>query len=151
MDRFTLPIIVKRSVQAWLLLALLSFTCNSQAVQENVWGCGQDEAVLKDKRGMTVWLTPQQLKRLALNVVNATLQGQTCITHKVEVSVDVYVDAKGNVECSRVEKAHPLLRSVSLEAVRKWSFKPTLVNGNPVGVFGRIVFYFQQGSREGVP
>ncbi|HEX5709250.1 MAG TPA: energy transducer TonB, partial [Pyrinomonadaceae bacterium] len=58
------------------------------------------------------------------------------------VTVYVVVNEKGEVE--RVQRADgPLqLQSAASEAARRWKFRPTLVDGQPVRVSGYINFNF---------
>jgi TonB family protein len=58
------------------------------------------------------------------------------------VEVEVLTDESGNVISAKTRSGHPLLRQAALEAARKWKFRPTLVNGQPVRVTGVLVFDF---------
>jgi TonB family protein len=62
------------------------------------------------------------------------------ITGTVKVLVEI--DEKGDVIDAVVVGGHPLLREVSLEAARKWKFRPTLVNDKPIKVQGILTFNF---------
>lgn len=57
-------------------------------------------------------------------------------TAKVQGTVDVsiVIDAGGNVEQAKVVRSIPQLDSAALDAVRKWKFSPTIVNGVAVPV-----------------
>ncbi len=58
------------------------------------------------------------------------------------VGVEVTVDETGHVIAAEAVSGHPLLRSASVEAARKWTFTPTVVDGAPVEVIGTITFNF---------
>jgi protein TonB len=50
------------------------------------------------------------------------------------VGVEIVVGTDGTVTGARVVRSIPLLDSAALEAVKKWRYEPTLVNGQPVPV-----------------
>jgi TonB family protein len=50
------------------------------------------------------------------------------------VEVDIVVGPNGEVESARVTKSVPLLDKAALDAVRKWKYAPTIVNGIAVPV-----------------
>jgi protein TonB len=50
------------------------------------------------------------------------------------VDVSVVIDAAGNVEQAQVVHSIPTLDAAAIEAVRKWKYSPTLVNGVAVPV-----------------
>jgi TonB family protein len=50
------------------------------------------------------------------------------------VEISVVIDAGGNVEKAQVVRSIPQLDSAAIEAVRKWKFTPTVVNGVAVPV-----------------
>lgn len=58
------------------------------------------------------------------------------LTARVQGTVDVsiVIDAGGNVEQAKVVRSIPQLDGAALDAVRKWKFSPTVVNGVAVPV-----------------
>ena len=58
------------------------------------------------------------------------------------VTVYLLVNEKGQVESIERASGHPLLQNSAKEAARRWKFRPTLVNGQPVRVSGYISFNF---------
>ena len=58
------------------------------------------------------------------------------------VDVSVVIDAGGNVNQAKVVHSIPMLDSAALEAVRKWKFSPTIVDGTavPVTMIVRVTF-----------
>lgn len=50
------------------------------------------------------------------------------------VEVSIVVDAAGNVDQAKVVRSIPQLDGAALEAVRKWKYSPTIVNGVAVPV-----------------
>jgi TonB family protein len=63
------------------------------------------------------------------------------------VLVDVLVSESGEVLRARVASGHPLLHEDALAAARRWRFSPTLVDGEPVKVFGTIRIPFRPDRR----
>jgi TonB family protein len=60
------------------------------------------------------------------------------------VTVFLEVDEKGAVANVKRTDGPQLLRQAAVEAARRWKFKPTIVNGQPVRVTGYINFSFTQ-------
>lgn len=58
------------------------------------------------------------------------------------VNVQVLVDEKGDVVSAAAVSGHPLLRVAALEAAKKATFAPTLLNGVPIKVSGVLVYNF---------
>jgi protein TonB len=50
------------------------------------------------------------------------------------VDISVVIDAAGNVERAQVVRSIPQLDSAAVEAVRKWKYSPTIVDGVAVPV-----------------
>lgn len=50
------------------------------------------------------------------------------------VQAEIVVDEQGQVADARIVRSVPLLDEAALEAVRKWRFEPTVVEGRPVPV-----------------
>jgi periplasmic protein TonB len=50
------------------------------------------------------------------------------------VEVSIVIDALGNVERAKVVRSIPQLDGAALDAVRKWKYSPTIVNGVAVPV-----------------
>ena len=61
---------------------------------------------------------------------------QIAKTARVQGTVDIaiVVDQFGNVEQARVVRSIPQLDTAAVEAVRKWKYSPTVVNGVAVPV-----------------
>ncbi len=54
------------------------------------------------------------------------------------VKLNAVISKEGNIEQLTVVSGHPLLIPAALEAVKKWRYKPTLLNGEPVEVITQI-------------
>lgn len=59
-----------------------------------------------------------------------------------EVQVAISIDETGRVVEAKATSGHPVLRSSAEDAARKWVFKPTLLDGNPVKQQGVLTFVF---------
>jgi TonB family protein len=65
------------------------------------------------------------------------------------VSIDALIGEEGKVLGLAVESANPLLVSAALSAVKQWTYKPTLLNGQPVRVRTRIDVTFNPAGTSG--
>jgi TonB family protein len=83
------------------------------------------------------------LQASAINRVDAVYPPQA-IPARIfgTVSVEVAIDESGNVTSARALSGHPLLRDAAVDAARGWTFKPTILQGNPVKVLGMLTFTF---------
>ncbi len=59
-----------------------------------------------------------------------------------DVQVSIRIDPRGCVSEANVVSGHPLLASASLNAARKSSFEPITISGNPIWVYGVIVYKY---------
>jgi TonB family protein len=54
------------------------------------------------------------------------------------VRLDAVINRDGTVQTLRVISGHPLLVKAALDAVQRWRYQPTLLNGDPVEVASEI-------------
>jgi protein TonB len=54
----------------------------------------------------------------------------------------VIIGKDGNVESAELISGHPLLAPAALDAVKRWKYKPFLLNGTPVEVESQIQVNF---------
>jgi dipeptidyl-peptidase-4 len=59
-----------------------------------------------------------------------------------DVVLDAFVDKLGNVTALKTVAGHPLLIAPAIEAVKQWTYKPFLLNGEPVDVETTITIRF---------
>jgi TonB family protein len=59
------------------------------------------------------------------------------------VIMDVTIDEDGKVKSVKVLKSLPMLEAAAVDAVKKWEFKPTLVNGKPTPVIMAVAVNFK--------
>jgi protein TonB len=62
------------------------------------------------------------------------------------VVLECTISATGHVTDVRVLKGIPLLDAAAVEAVRQWSYTPTLLNGTPVPVIMTVTVNFKLGA-----
>jgi len=58
------------------------------------------------------------------------------------VQIEGIIGVDGHMKEVRVVSGHPLLAPAALEAVRKWIYKPTTLNEQPVEVIAPITVTF---------
>ena len=58
------------------------------------------------------------------------------------VIIEAVIGVDGRVDNARVLKSVPLLDAAALEAVRAWSYSPTLLNGRPTAVIMTVTVLF---------
>ncbi len=59
------------------------------------------------------------------------------------VRLTATIDKEGRVDKLETVSGHPILEQAALEAVRKWRYKPTVLNGEPVEVVTTIDVVFK--------
>lgn len=63
------------------------------------------------------------------------------------VQLKAIISADGKIKTLTVVSGHPLLVDAALDAVRHWTYQPTLLNGVPVEVKTEILVRFELGHR----
>ena len=63
------------------------------------------------------------------------------------VQLKAIIGANGKIKSLTVVSGHPLLVDAALDAVRRWTYQPTLLNGVPVDVKTDIVVRFELGHK----
>jgi protein TonB len=58
------------------------------------------------------------------------------------VIIEATIDTTGAVQQTRVLRSIPMLDEAAVEAVRQWTFTPTLVDGNPAPVIMTVTVNF---------
>ena len=59
------------------------------------------------------------------------------------VVIDAIIDEEGNVVQARVVEGPPLLVAAALDAVAKWKYQPTYLNGRAVSIRTHIQVMFR--------
>ena len=60
------------------------------------------------------------------------------MTHTQGTSLEAVISTNGTIQNLKVLSGHPLLVRAALEAVARWRYQPTLLNGEPVEVITDI-------------
>jgi len=63
------------------------------------------------------------------------------------VQLKAIVGVDGKIKNLTVVSGHPLLVDAALDAVRHWTYRPTLLNGSPVEVKTEILVRFELGRK----
>ena len=58
------------------------------------------------------------------------------------VVLEAIINKEGTIDSLRVVSGHPLLTRSAVEAVQQWTYRPTLLNGEPVAVVTTITVNF---------
>jgi TonB family protein len=83
------------------------------------------------------------LQASAINRVEAVYPPQVVAARIFgTVVVEVTIDESGSVSSARAVSGHPLLKEAAVDAARGWTFKPTMLQGQPVKVLGTLAFTF---------
>jgi len=104
------------------------------------WPCKDTPRIAGRANGTPFWLTHKKLESMAINKVSPK-QPSSCRC-EVAVIVDILINQEGRVECARLKRGHRLLRDASLEAARKWTFKPYTLSGEALSVYGHLELHF---------
>ncbi|MBZ5591807.1 MAG: TonB family protein [Acidobacteriia bacterium] len=62
------------------------------------------------------------------------------------VRLEAVIGRSGTIQSLQVTSGHPLLAQAALDAVRQWTYQPTLLNGDPVEVLTQIEVNFKLGE-----
>jgi len=97
----------------------------------------------KPKDVLRVPISSVQMARLVHRVepVYPAIARQARISGTVELTGVIGID--GRIRELRVLKGHPYLANAALEAVRRWVYEPTILNGEPVEVIAPITVNFR--------
>jgi len=132
-------------MKAWQIALLLTATLFPPVVFPST------QATTGQPQTTTVPAPPQRLR------VGGKLMGEKLV-HKVNpaypkeakkqliegtVRLEIVVDGDGKVIETKVLDGDPLLAKAATEAVRKWRYKSTLLNGKPVQVVSEVDVNFK--------
>ena len=67
------------------------------------------------------------------------------------VVLEIVIGPTGTVTEARVLRQNPLLDAAAVDAVRKWKYTPTLLNGAPVAVMMTVTLTFDMGKNRQSP
>ena len=107
--------------------------------------CERGEKLLRNEENAIVTLDHNQLKEIAVEQV-APKFPRSCRCLGI-IKVKILIDAKGRVKCFNTTEGNPLLRASAMQAAKKWTFKPTTMNGKTVSVRGELSFEFSSDGQ----
>ena len=85
------------------------------------------------------------------NAINKVMPAYPAIARQInaagEVQVQITINEEGRVLEAVALNGHPLLRAPAEEAARRWTFKPTTLNGKPVKAQGTLTFVFTRNNQ----
>ena len=88
---------------------------------------------------------------MAANLLQSTAPGYPMLAKVAHVQgpvvLQVFVSKRGTVDHINVVKGHHLLRGAAESAVRRWRYRPYLLNGRPVEVATIVTVDFQLGNK----
>lgn len=111
------------------------------------WSCLRRRDLLRDSRGRAVWLdSPELMDRVVEKqpIVRPGSLGKNKL--RGAVNIQVLIDKSGRVICARGLKGHPLGVSAAISSLRKWSFRPFIVNGKSKPVAGVLTLPYDFGA-----
>ena len=127
---------VRRVVVLAACAALALATCGSAlalGMHANAASDGSDSNTTKAPKQLTV-----SAEKMSHNLLNKVVPVYPPAAKKAKIQGKVVLDAvigtDGNVENLRVISGPPELQQSALDAVRQWTYKPYLLNGDPVEV-----------------
>jgi TonB family protein len=127
---------VRRVVALAACAALALATCGSAlalGMHANAASDGSDSNAAKAPKQLTV-----SSEKMSHNLLNKVVPVYPPAAKKAKIQGKVVLDAvigtDGNVENLRVISGPPELQQSALDAVRQWTYKPYLLNGDPVEV-----------------
>jgi TonB family protein len=127
---------VRRVVALAACAALALATCGSAlalGMHANAASDGSDSNTTKAPKQLTV-----SAEKMSHNPLNKVVPVYPPAAKKAKIQGKVVLDAvigtDGNVENLRVISGPPELQQSALDAVRQWTYKPYLLNGDPVEV-----------------
>jgi protein TonB len=59
------------------------------------------------------------------------------------VIIECTIDPKGRIANARILRGHPLLDAAALDAVQRWVYTPSRLNGAPVSVVMTVTVNFK--------
>ena len=126
---------LKISVLFVMLAALCFFGINTIHSQKEEPPCNKCIEQLRDKKGELVLFVSDELEKYAIHCVTPELPNNAHI-NRIAV-IDVLTDQDGNVVCASSGKENSV-EVFAENAVRQWKFKPVIVDGKPVALWGKI-------------
>lgn len=107
--------------------------------------CERGEKLLRDEKKTIVTLDHNRLKEIAVEQVSPKFP-HSCRCLGI-IRVSILIDAKGRVKCVNTTVGNPLLRASAMQAAKKWTFNPVMIDGKVVSARGELVFEFSSDGQ----
>lgn len=119
----------------------LQFSLN--AASPSSTAANTDGAKLPHSMRSWVELDPDTMNSLRIKYKAPDYPQMARIAHiQGDVVLRIRVDKEGRVADEKTVSGHPILIQSALDAVKKWQYRPVIVNGQPVEVFGQVMLRF---------
>jgi len=135
-----------RSTISILLLAVLAFSISAQETAPAATANAQSASQAKTMR---IKMSPPIVSN-GLLIHPQPIYAQGAKDKKVEgtVKLHVVIATDGTIKQLDVLFGDPLLTQPTLDAVRQWKYRPTLLNGQPVEVDTEITAIFKLSDKK---
>jgi protein TonB len=105
--------------------------------------------VAQEARDSTVLISQAKANQNLTNRISPTYPALAKAARiQGDVRLEVFISKTGNVDSVKVVSGHPMLIPSAVEAVKKWQYKPFLVDDQPVAVKTEIEVPFSLGIPE---
>jgi bla regulator protein blaR1 len=123
------------------LTIVLTLCISALAQNQNPWPCQQD-INKSDPSALFIRVSDGVTNKLADTKVLPDVSDLKGKELDSVVVVQILVGTDGSVRCFRIQEGDGSLSQRSLDAARKWHYKPYILNGQPVNVETRIRFKY---------
>jgi TonB family protein len=126
-----------------LLLLISSGILAGQQGQspKGVEDCGDTSKLFLNSKGKPFRISAKEIKKRVIERVAAE-HPKACRCEGA-VTVEVFVNPEGKVECAHALTGHPLLRASAIKAAGQWKFEPLMKDGEAVAFTGIVVIPVQ--------
>jgi protein TonB len=95
--------------------------------------------VVQEARDSTVRISQANANQNLTNRISPTYPALAKAARiQGDVRLEVFISKTGNVDSVKVVSGHPMLIPSAVEAVKKWQYKPFLVDDQPVDGWPRL-------------
>ena len=131
-------------IVSFMCLLTILFCVNKAFAQSLQEPCFSHPDLLMDEKGKPMRVKAEELKKRVIHCEVPKLPGALDVQGLVHIHV--LINPEGKVECAKAitTSGHPVAIKAAVEAAKKWTFKPLVIQGKPVaflGVLGIVVSY----------
>jgi len=107
------------------------------------WPCIKDKNFARDENGSPIWLESEELMKRLISYTKLELPMLGHGHMKGEITVDVFINEDGEVECLRAVEGQPLAMKSVFDQVPKWKFKPYKIKEKPIPFLGTLIILYE--------